>query len=184
MRRLIITEAARASYGSSGKSPQTKPCKSSARFLCMLNSCSGISRLSPSVITQHMYHFFTFLLNDHTDALQPARPKYIYLITTKTNKCKQMKDSCRKPEYLQGICLGINDISGNSICSFFFLIIIFDAKDILSAQNLFWQREVQISIFPSGALLDHHTENNSYCVRSEVIFTTFKKCLEQEKLRY
>lgn len=133
-RRLIITEAARASYSSSSKSPEMKPCKSSARFFCMLNSCSGISRLSPSVITQHMYCFFTFLLNDDTHALQPARPKYIYLTTTKTNKRKQMKDSCRKPEHLQGICLGINGISGNSTCSSFF---IFGAKDILSAQNLF-----------------------------------------------
>ena len=99
-RRLIITEAAIASYGSSGKSPQMKPCESSATFLCMLNSCSGISRLSPSVTTWHTYPFFAYLHHDNTQALQPARPKYMCLITTKRKKHKQMKDARRKPEQL------------------------------------------------------------------------------------
>lgn len=155
-----------------------KPSESAARFLCMLNSCSGISRLSRSVITWHTYHFFARLLNDDTRALQPARPKYVRLVTTERKKRKQMKDSCRKPGQLQGTLLGINDISGNSTCRGFY----------------FWCKGYTVcpesvlteggAMFPSGASLYHHTENNFYCVSSEAICSALKKRLEQQNPSY
>lgn len=86
----------------------------------MFNSCGGISRLSLSVISWHRYHFCLCLFNDDTQALQPARLKYLCLITTVRNKNKQIKDSYRNLEQLQAILPGINDISGDSTCSSFY----------------------------------------------------------------
>lgn len=63
-------------------------------------------------------------ISSHTSLMMMPEPFSLRgpntcLITTKRNKHKQMKNSCRKPEWLQSILHGINDIYGDFACRIF-----------------------------------------------------------------